>query len=185
MAVPTSGTLSMVKIARERKYSDYNGSQTMGTISMRDLLEGGSAGGSTISYPAVNTNSCNDGTNLFSAAVAIEDLTPVSGCTGCGSSCTVRAIIYDSNGNDVSDAVFVQAGSTSVDVWPGHAIPSLLTFYSNPNTGALLNGTYYVDLILANSGSSGCTGCNHNCGCSSQALTFTNGIMETNPVGTC
>lgn len=184
MAVPTSGALSMVKIARERKYSDYNGSQTMGTISMRDLLEGGSAGGSTISYPAVNTNSCNDGTNLFSAAVAIEDLTPISGCTGCGSGCTVRAIIYDSNGNDISDAVFVQAGSTVNEFWPASG-PSLLTFYSNPNTGALLNGTYTIDTILANNGSSNCNGCPHNCGCSSQGITFTNGIMETEPYGTC
>jgi len=183
MAVPSSGTLSMIKIARERKYNDYNGGQTMGTISMRDLLEGGQAGGSTISYPAINTDACNNGT-VFDAAVAIEDLTPISGCTGCGSSCTVRAIIYDSSGNDISDAVFVQAGSTVNEFWPA-AGPSLLTFYSNPNTGALLSGTYTIDTILANNGSSGCTGCNHNCGCSSQALTFTNGIMETDPQGTC
>lgn len=184
MAVPSSGQLSMVKIARERKYSDYNGGQTMGTISMRDLLEGGSAGGSTISYPAVNTNSCNDGTNLFSAAVAIEDLTPISGCTSCGSGCMVRAYIFDSNGNDVSDAVFVQAGSTVSEFWPA-AGPSLLTFYSNPNTGALLNGTYTIDIALSNQGASGCTGCNHDCGCGSFDLTFTNGIMMGEPTGSC
>ena len=60
MAIPSSGTLSMVKIARERKYSNYNGSQTMGTISMYDLINGGNTNGSTISYPAINNQPCND-----------------------------------------------------------------------------------------------------------------------------
>jgi len=55
MAVPSSGTLSMVKLAREAKYADYNGGQTMGTISMYDLTNGGNSNGSTISYPTVNT----------------------------------------------------------------------------------------------------------------------------------
>ena len=55
MAVPSSGTLSMVKLAREAKYANYNGSQTMGTISFYDLVNGGNTNGSTISYPTVNT----------------------------------------------------------------------------------------------------------------------------------
>jgi len=184
MAVPSSGTLSMVKIARERKYSDYNGGQTMGTISMRDLLEGGQAGGSTISYPAINTDACNNGT-VFEAAVAIEDLTPISGCTDCGSGCLVRAYIFNSSGTDVSDAVFVKAGSTVNEFWPDYNKASLLTFYSNPNTGALLSGTYTIDIALANAGASGCNGCNHTCGCSTNDLTFTNGKMMTIPYGIC
>ena len=183
MAVPSSGTLSMVKIARERKYSNYNGGQTMGTISMRDLLEGGQAGGSTISYPAVNTDACNNGT-VFEAAVAIEDLTPISGCTACGSGCLVRAYIFNSSGTDVSDAVFVKDGSTVNEFWPSVG-PSLLTFYSNPNTGALLSGTYTIDVALSNQGASGCTGCSHNCGCGTFNLTFTNGKMMTDPEGSC
>jgi hypothetical protein len=56
MAVPSSGTLSMVKIAREAKYGNYNGSQTMGTISLYDMVNGGNTNGSTISYPTVNDN---------------------------------------------------------------------------------------------------------------------------------
>ena len=54
MAVPTSGTLSMQKMAREAKHADYNGSQNMGTISLYDLVNGGQANGSTVDYPAVN-----------------------------------------------------------------------------------------------------------------------------------
>ena len=47
----------MVKLAREAKYGNYNGSQTMGTISMYDLVNGGNSNGSTISYPTINTAS--------------------------------------------------------------------------------------------------------------------------------
>ena len=54
MAVPSSGTLSILKLAREAKHADYNGSQSMGTISLYDLVNGGQANGSTVSYPAVN-----------------------------------------------------------------------------------------------------------------------------------
>lgn len=56
MAVPTSGPLSQLKMAREAKYADYNGSQSMGTISLYDLVNGGQANGSTVDYPAINQN---------------------------------------------------------------------------------------------------------------------------------
>jgi hypothetical protein len=56
MAVPTSGTLTLLKLAREAKYADYNGNQTMGTIAMYDIVNGGNTHGSTISYPALNRN---------------------------------------------------------------------------------------------------------------------------------
>ena len=55
MAVPTSGPLSQLKMAREAKHADYNGSQSMGTISLYDLVNGGQANGSTVDYPAINT----------------------------------------------------------------------------------------------------------------------------------
>ena len=58
MAVPTSGSLSMEKMAREAKHADYNGNQNMGTISMYDMMNGGNTKGSTVSYPTLNT-SCN------------------------------------------------------------------------------------------------------------------------------
>ena len=78
MGVPTSGTLSMVKIAREAKHGDYNGSQSMGTISMFDMMNGGQANGSTVDYPTLNT-SCNPnpsdcaGTATYAAINAAEN----------------------------------------------------------------------------------------------------------------
>ena len=56
MAVPLTGPLSQLKLAREAKHADYNGSQSMGVISLYDLVNGGQANGSTVDYPAVNTN---------------------------------------------------------------------------------------------------------------------------------
>ena len=56
MAVPTTGTLNLLKMAREAKYADYNGTQSMGTIHLYDIVNGGNTHGSTISYPALNRN---------------------------------------------------------------------------------------------------------------------------------
>ena len=55
MAVPSSGSLSMLKMAREAKYGNHDGSQSMGTISMYDMLNGGNTNGSSVSYPTLNT----------------------------------------------------------------------------------------------------------------------------------
>ena len=55
MAVPLSGPLSQLKMAREAKHADYNGSQSMGTISMYDMMNGGNTKGSGNSYPSINT----------------------------------------------------------------------------------------------------------------------------------
>ena len=56
MAVPTSGQLNLVKLAREAKYADYNGTQNMGTVAIYDIVNGGNAHGSTLSYPSLNRN---------------------------------------------------------------------------------------------------------------------------------
>ena len=56
MAVPTSGKLNLVKLAREAKYADYNGTQNMGTVAIYDIVNGGNSHGSTLSYPALNRN---------------------------------------------------------------------------------------------------------------------------------
>jgi len=70
MAVPSSGELSMNKIARERKGFGYNSaSNVTSPIFMSDIsrLSGGNTSGSGTSYPAVNTlnpvNNRPDGSN--------------------------------------------------------------------------------------------------------------------------
>ena len=38
MAVPTTGRLNLIKLAREAKYADYFGTQNMGTVYQMMLL---------------------------------------------------------------------------------------------------------------------------------------------------
>lgn len=186
MAVPNSGQLSMVKIARERKYSDYNGGQTMGTISMRDLMEGGQAGGSTISYPAVNNQACNNNTLPFSGQ-ALSAMTETDTYTGCGTGCTIRPYMYNSSGTDISSTVFVASTVTITDIYPGSGDSyKNVVYYSNPNTGALLaNGQYAVDVKRTNNGQSGCNSCSSDGGCQSFAFQITNGVPQSRPTGSC
>ena len=192
MAVPTSGALSMVKIARERKYSDYNGSQTMGTISMRDLMEGGNAGGSTISYPAVNDGACNDDTLPFTA-VAVSTLLKVNNEEDtCGTGCILRAYIYNSSGTDISSSVYVSPSIHPNDIYPIESDGNLLaaTFYSNSaGTSFIANGSYSVDIVRTNCGTANCNNCTlaDGCagGCQSFNVTITNGKWTAYPQGGC
>ena len=51
MAVPSSGTLSMYNLAREKKHDDYSTNQNiLIPISMYDLVNGGNTNGSGVSY---------------------------------------------------------------------------------------------------------------------------------------
>ena len=70
MAVPSSGAINMLNIAKERKYSNYNSSSSITSpIYMSDIsrLSGGNSSGSGTSYPAVNlanpVSSRPDGSN--------------------------------------------------------------------------------------------------------------------------
>mgnify|MGYP003120618348 FL=1 len=73
MAVPTSGSIEMLKLAKERKFSDYNSSSSITSpIFLSDLsrLSGGNSSGSGTSYPAINlanpSTSRPDGSNPLS-----------------------------------------------------------------------------------------------------------------------
>jgi hypothetical protein len=58
MAVPGSGQLNMLKLAREKVYDDYNsGSGITAPISMYDLVNGGNTNGSGVSYDDTNFGS--------------------------------------------------------------------------------------------------------------------------------
>ncbi len=67
MAVPTSGSLSMLDMAQEALYATYGTGSVTGPISMYDMMNGGNAKGSGNSYPTLNT-SCDPhpGTSLNS-----------------------------------------------------------------------------------------------------------------------
>ena len=89
MAVPLSGPLSQLKMAREAKHADYNGSQSMGTISLYDLVNGGQANGSTVDYPAINTGCLPNPANRASL-----QLTNVGQGMGGGAA---RTLYYNAN----------------------------------------------------------------------------------------
>ena len=111
MAIPASGQLSMLKMAREAKHGDYNGSQSMGTISLYDMVNGGDAHGSTVSYPTVNTsctpNPADRGTyNSFTIYSGGGNTTTLY-TTVALTAVTVGTIIYSS----VSGAVYTGGGA--------------------------------------------------------------------------
>jgi hypothetical protein len=89
MAVPLSGPLSQLKMAREAKHADYNGSQSMGIISLYDLVNGGQANGSTVDYPAINTGCLPNPANRASL-----QLTNVGEGMGGGAA---RTLYYNAN----------------------------------------------------------------------------------------
>ena len=102
MAVPTSGPLSQLKMAREAKHADYNGSQSMGTISLYDLVNGGQANGSTVDYPAVNTgclpNPANRTYSSFTASIYGQASCVNIFYSGSLGSLTNGSQLYSSNG---------------------------------------------------------------------------------------
>jgi len=101
MAVPSSGTLSMVKLAREAKYADYNGSQSMGTISMFDMMNGGQANGSTIDYPTLNT-SCNPNPSDCAGTATYAAIDSASNPAGNSINVYYRSDIFSSQSNFVN-----------------------------------------------------------------------------------
>ena len=59
--VPSSGTLSMTGLAREKVYDNYSTSSTpTGPYSMHDLTQGGNSNGSGISFESTNTAGPNE-----------------------------------------------------------------------------------------------------------------------------
>jgi hypothetical protein len=60
MAVPSSGTLSIRGLAREKVYDNYSSTLTpTAPYSMYDLVNGGNTKGSGVSFDATNTDSPN------------------------------------------------------------------------------------------------------------------------------
>ena len=56
MAVPTTGSLSMLNIAQEALYGTWGSGTITGPISLYDMVNGGQVKGSGNSYPTVNEN---------------------------------------------------------------------------------------------------------------------------------
>ncbi len=112
MAVPTSGSLSMVKMAREAKYGNHDGSQNMGTISMYDMMNGGNTNGSSVSYPTLNTGCSPNpatGSNSSNILTYIERVVTGDG----GSTFTDVSPVYYSGSGGVNTVLYTTPCSTN------------------------------------------------------------------------
>ena len=59
MAIPSSGALDFLNMARECAYGTWGSGSITGAISIRDLVAGGDTYGSGQSYPSINTSSAS------------------------------------------------------------------------------------------------------------------------------
>jgi hypothetical protein len=136
MAVPTSGALNMLNMAREALYGTWGSGTITGPISLYDMINGGNANGSGNSYPAINQactpNPADRGTyNSFTIENGTTLYTTVA-LTAVG----IGTIIYDS----VSGSIYTGGGGfisgPSGTAWFGGncACPG---FASNTSTGAI------------------------------------------------
>jgi len=103
--VPASGVLSMLKLAREALYGDYNGSDTItGSIGLYALVNGGNQNSGN-TYPAVNQDCLPNPANRSSL-----QLTTVVAAMGGGSS-TYYYNSYFGNASNlaVGDQLFTNA----------------------------------------------------------------------------
>ena len=136
MAVPTSGALNMLNMAREALYGTWGSGTITGPISLYDMINGGNANGSGNSYPAINQactpNPADRGTyNSFTIDNGTTLYTTVA-LTAVG----IGTIIYDS----VSGSIYTGGGGfisgPSGTAWFGGncACPG---FGSNTSTGAI------------------------------------------------
>jgi len=89
MAVPGSGTLSMLNIAQEALYGTWGSGTITGPISLYDMVNGGNTNGSGNSYPTVNTNCTPNPADRTS-----NQLTNVSEGMGGGAA---RTLYYNAN----------------------------------------------------------------------------------------
>ncbi len=78
MAVPSSGTLEMKKMAQEALHGTYGSGTINYPISLYDMTNGGNTNGSGDSYPAINT-SCTPNPAQRTAYLALTGVDEIMG----------------------------------------------------------------------------------------------------------
>jgi len=149
MAVPSSGELSMNKIARERKGYGYNSaSNVTSPIYMSDIsrLSGGNSSGSGTSYPAVNLANAEenrpDGSNPLQMGEFFsydQDATR-----------TAFQFIYNASSSSSSCAAGLPTGDVYYHTDGNNTYPSALngTYYAyTTSTGVTPVGTGYYQVF--------------------------------------
>jgi hypothetical protein len=141
MAVPGSGQLNMLKLAREKVYDDYNSSSAItAPISMYDLVNGGSTNGSGNAYETTNTNSSsfpNTSTpHAFSEWYSYDhDAAPATPNHWGTWAPSVTDLDWDDNGTDSIGHATKDAACSSTNTIPGNNCTYMGW------TGTLGNGT--------------------------------------------
>ena len=145
MAVPGSGTLSMLNIAQEALYGTWGSGTITGPISLYDMVNGGNTNGSGNSYPTVNTNCTPNPADRTS-----NQLTNVSEGMGGGAA---RTLYYNANIGAASnltagdqlytDSNLTTAEGSSFNGQPGSSATTTAcgagnTWYFNTNSNGVI-----------------------------------------------
>ena len=109
MAVPSSGTLSMLGLARECKHGTYSSGSITGPISMYNLINGGNTGGAVTSgetYPTINTAST---AHPLDAPFALLTTLKVNIGGEAPGSCNTNLQMHDSSSLNSAITVYVRS----------------------------------------------------------------------------
>ena len=139
MAVPSSGTLSMLDIAQECKHGTYGSGSITGPISMYNLINGGNTGGAVTSgetYPTINTNDTPH--PLDAGFTNITNIKINFGGNAPGA-CNTNLQMHNNSNLNSAINVFVRSdldatGKTSSTFSKQHQYYEV--HYNDPNTGA-------------------------------------------------
>lgn len=172
MAAPTSGELSMLKMAREKKYDDYNSTSAItGPISLYDLFLGGNAHGSGESYDTTNANDPNhpepdtitefvaDSELAFSewygynhdyglSCSTLFAFTSTKGTFAQNCDATKTKTRYRNNSD------WLSATQLYEDIGGGSCQPAAADYYYDPNSGSGTPVRYWTGTVF--SGNQGC-----------------------------
>jgi hypothetical protein len=144
MAIPSSGALDFLNMARECAYGTWGSGSITGAISIRDLVAGGNTYGSGQSYPSINTSSSSYPPNttpvqtnsFYGYDKDASSITAFSGSFGGGSgkavcgSATNVTYYHDGSGTypSVGDNCYTNSAGTS---------PMADNYYKMANGGLL------------------------------------------------
>tara|TARA_B100000287_G_scaffold252100_1_gene236865 strand:+ start:2492 stop:3316 length:825 start_codon:yes stop_codon:yes gene_type:complete len=170
MAVPSSGEITMLGIAREKVYDNYSSSSAItAPISLKDLHLGGNTEGSGVSYEATNTTATHTGVGTVSTSAGTQVQTNQFRMNGSltseGTGAMNLVVPYrmsEFHGYDhdsTNDAVkgFVYSSSNSTPTIGGSGVirrdvSGLNTgsYTYMQNTGVNQNTTYYIRAFISN-----------------------------------
>tara|TARA_R100001463_G_scaffold44236_2_gene92049 strand:+ start:2199 stop:2708 length:510 start_codon:yes stop_codon:yes gene_type:complete len=148
MAVPTSGAISLRRLAAEKYYDNYNitldglAQGTLGTTSLRDVSTSGNTYGSTISFESTNTS----GNCTYPNASAPFSMSEFRGYDHDGSSILNSGILGYSSSSGTGACDNLLSGTTYY--WSNCSntpVKDKIAIYSNASLTSYAPAGYYAD----------------------------------------